>query len=1029
MNYIYSYFFKQQQQQQTNNKTTDKMEVEQKIDDALYSRQLYVLSHEAMQKITSTNVLVVGLTGLGIEIVKDVVLAGVKSVTLYDDEPVRITDLSSQNHKLVKRRSDACIQKVVELNNYVRINSHTGELTEEFLSGFQVVVLANQSLSTQLRINEICHRNKIKFIASETRGVFGSIFNDFGEGFQVVDTNGENPASYMVSAVSQDKTGVVTLVDEQKLQLQDGDFITFKEINGMTQLNDLPPQKIKVISPYTFSIGDTSAFGLYTNGGYVTEVKQPKTVNFQPLKTVLEKAEGLFTSDDFKFDHPYTLLAGFQAIHAFNETHKHFPRPHNKQDAEEVLKTAKEFATKLDIELKEKLIEQLSFVASGDTVGLAAVIGGITGQEVLKAASGKFHPITQLMYFDAIETLPTEELPESEFQPQNSRYDAQIAVYGATLQKRIENLKYFLVGAGAIGCEMLKNFSMMGLGCGENGMIHVTDMDTIEKSNLNRQFLFRSSDINHLKSECAARAVKVMNPSVNIKSYATRVGPETENTYNEDFYNSLDGVCNALDNIDARMYMDSQCVFYGKPLLESGTLGTKANTQVVVPKLTESYSSSRDPPEKSIPMCTLHNFPNAIEHTIQWARDLFEGIYKNSADNVNSYLTNPTFIDGLQKQNSHVRLETLQQIKSSLLGKPLNFEQCVNWARLKFEELYNNNIEQLLYNFPRDMITTTGSPFWSGPKRAPTPLKFDPSNPLHLNFVVAAANLRAYNYGIKGDSNAEQIKKWATDVIVPDFTPKKVKISTNETEQQQQQQQQQQHNDGDDDQTDKVLNEIPHPSELAGYKINPISFEKDDDTNFHIDFITAASNLRATNYNITLADRHKTKGIAGKIIPALVTTTALVSGLVCLELLKVIQNKPIDAYKNAFLNLAIPFFAFIEPVAPAKNKVREGWQFTLWDRFDVEGDITLAEFLDHFQKKYRLDISMISCQVTLMYAMFIDKKTKEDRLKTKMSVLYETLSKKPLPEKKYLVFEICCSDMDNDDEDAEVPYVRYRFRD
>ena len=68
------------------------------------------------------------------------------------------------------------------------------------------------------------------------------------------------------------------------------------------------------------------------------------------------------------------------------------------------------------------------------------------------------------------------------------------------------------------------------------------------------------------------------------------------------------------------MYMDRRCVYYRKPLLESGTLGTKGNVQVVIPFLTESYSSSQDPPEKSIPICTLKNFPNAIEHTLQVSR-------------------------------------------------------------------------------------------------------------------------------------------------------------------------------------------------------------------------------------------------------------------------------------------------------------------------------------------------------------------------------------------------------------------------
>ena len=63
--------------------------------------------------------------------------------------------------------------------------------------------------------------------------------------------------------------------------------------------------------------------------------------------------------------------------------------------------------------------------------------------------------------------------------------------------------------------------------------------------------------------------------------------------------------------------MDQRCVFYAKPLLESGTLGTKGNTQVVIPYVTESYGSSQDPPEKQTPSCTLKSFPNVIQHCIE----------------------------------------------------------------------------------------------------------------------------------------------------------------------------------------------------------------------------------------------------------------------------------------------------------------------------------------------------------------------------------------------------------------------------
>lgn len=77
----------------------------------------------------------------------------------------------------------------------------------------------------------------------------------------------------------------------------------------------------------------------------------------------------------------------------------------------------------------------------------------------------------------------------------NCRYDGQIISLGKTLQEKITQLTYFLVGSGAIGCEVLKIWAMMGLGSGDHGMIHVTDMDIIERSNLSRQFLFRSKDV------------------------------------------------------------------------------------------------------------------------------------------------------------------------------------------------------------------------------------------------------------------------------------------------------------------------------------------------------------------------------------------------------------------------------------------------------------------------------------------------------------------------------------------------------
>jgi ubiquitin-activating enzyme E1 len=181
-----------------------------------------------------------------------------------------------------------------------------------------------------------------------------------------------------------------------------------------------------------------------------------------------------------------------------------------------------------------------------------------------------------------------------------------------------------------------------------------------------------------------------------------------------------------------------------------------------------------------------------------------------------------------------------------------------------------------------------------------------------------------------------------------------------------------------------------------------MEFEKDDDSNHHIDYITAASNLRAINYSIQPADRHKTKGIAGKIIPAIATTTAMATGLVCLELYKLIDEKDdIEQYKNSFVNIALPFMAFSEPIAAQKftyptPKGEATW--TLWSRFDVEGDPTLQGLLDYFAKEHGLEVTMLSSGVSMLYSGFgLQAKKREERLKMKISQLVETVSKKPVP--------------------------------
>ena len=289
----------------------------------------------------------------------------------------------------------------------------------------------------------------------------------------------------------QGNPAILTTLDSKNHFLENGCVITIKEVCGMTELNG-KSFEVEFDSPFAVKINcDTTAYDEYTHGGIALEKKQPKYFKFKSLAAQL-KSPIVSIIDWGKCD---TIMVNFLfavSMYKFLDTYGRKPNINDYT-------TFYEIANRLNDELTDK-VENLSDKLTCDSLRslqhqfspLCAALGGIASQEVLKAVTGKFSPLDNWLLLDASELVNGTE---AQVLDNSCRYIPLHSSIGEELSRKLANINLFMVGCGAIGCEMLKNLALLGVGTGGNGAVTITDNDLIEKSNLNRQFLFRKHHI------------------------------------------------------------------------------------------------------------------------------------------------------------------------------------------------------------------------------------------------------------------------------------------------------------------------------------------------------------------------------------------------------------------------------------------------------------------------------------------------------------------------------------------------------
>jgi ubiquitin-activating enzyme E1 len=339
-------------------------------------------------------------------------------------------------------------------------------------------------------------------------------------------------------------------------------------------------------------------------------------------------------------------------------------------------------------------------------------------------------------------------------------------------------------------------------------------------------------------------------------------------------------------------------------------------------------------------MCTLQNFPYLPVHCIEWARAQFNQ-FESEPKLYNTFIENSDkFFEQLSTAQGEERYEIISTMKKFIaLDRNNLFTECIRRAFDSFCEQHITRIKNLIHLFPEDEVVKdkdTGDVigrFWSGHKKFPQVPKFDLANDEVLDYLYCAANLWASVFGAEQVRDREQFRKLceSAGLTVPEWTPPvglKIQVDDDDNAA----------NDNADDETKNDADEAKEKEIAAAIemlraldkskllqKMNEAEFEKDDDTNFHIDYITAVANTRARNYRIKETSRHQCKIIAGKIIAALATTTAMICGLVELEFYKLKLGLAYihqDAFYNANINLAVSQFQFFQPDAAIKAEER-----------------------------------------------------------------------------------------------------------
>ena len=410
-----------------------------KIKENLYSRQIGTYGEEAMRKILDLNVLILGLKGIGIETAKNIILTGPKTVFLFDPDITELKDLGSNyylnNDDINKNRIDySCLKSLSNLNPFTKVEIlnilKNDNLFEELdKKNLDVIVQTEiQSKKNIIKINEFCRKKNIKFIYGAALGLSGFIFSDFGNNHIIFDKNGIEPQKYFCQDIKNSNKGLVRIVDEfeNPLRLENGDLIIFKNVKGMTELNDNKPRKITINDEYSFFIeDDTSNYHKFEGNGDIYEFKNPVKSTYLPFQENIKvpfnrvsQKENFTEQDENKPNTNKLYLSIILALKEYlDDNNNDISKLKNEKEIQNIITESENIFNQImqndkKIGISYEGYEESEIQKFDKTIALniikfsrykiipiCSLIGGYISQEIIKT-TGKYNPLNQWIFFD-----------------------------------------------------------------------------------------------------------------------------------------------------------------------------------------------------------------------------------------------------------------------------------------------------------------------------------------------------------------------------------------------------------------------------------------------------------------------------------------------------------------------------------------------------------------------------------------------------------------------------------------------------